>query len=395
MKRQLWFRFMTLALIGFGVSTAWHRVDAATFGQQEVSQQNVIAIASPVNGGEAYQLLVVEQVSDSRACWQENQDAAGTVEPLLLNFDFTGICGRATDSNGYSIRVGGEELGLRYMLRVVQSDNVMRLVGTPINDRSAPTLEIGRTKGVTTEFAKIQLNPGWRFTKRTYNGQTLGHYYFTNDQSLAALAAASENTATDPITPSTGTGSTASPSTLPGTLPGSDAATGTPTTEPSGNSADDSATSDSATSDSEADGTTSTDSTASDANVRVIEITRPSAGSAPPAGTETNSGTGNSPDANPLTTPTEPAGSTVVPTLPAPPSPPNLESNAVNSVRVSSRGSSARAASQAVSSTAKTSSTTFRHDLPYLGGQRRPGTSVATVQQLPAPPQTSTIQISR
>ena len=61
MKRQLWFRFVTLALIGFGGSTlVWQPVDAATFGQQEVSQNNIIAIASPVNGGETHQLLVVE-----------------------------------------------------------------------------------------------------------------------------------------------------------------------------------------------------------------------------------------------------------------------------------------------------------------------------------------------
>lgn len=323
MKRQLWFRFVTLALIGFGGGAVWHPVDAATFGQQEVSQQNIIAIASPVNGGETHQLLVVEQVSDSQACWQENQDIAGTIEPLLLNFDFTGICSRATDSNGYSIRVGGEDLGLQYVLRVVQSDNVMRLVGIPISDRSAPKLEIGRTKGVTADFTKIQLNPGWRFTKRTYNGQTLGHYYFTNDQSLAALAAASENagTGSGSSTPS-GTGAVTSPSPLPTTLPGSDVTPETPATEPAESPATDTAT----------DGS---DSASPDTGVRIIDIVRPSAGSNPATETETNTDTNPDPATTDETTPTPtpPApgsGSIVVPTLPAPPSSPLLDSRLGN-----------------------------------------------------------------
>ncbi len=334
MKRQLWFRFVTLALIGFGGSTlVWQPVDAATFGQQEVSQNNIIAIASPVNGGETHQLLVVEQVSDSQACWQENQDIAGTIEPLLLNFDFTGICSRATDSNGYSIRVGGEDLGLQYVLRVVQSDNVMRLVGIPISDRSAPKLEIGRTKGVTADFVKIQLNPGWRFTKRTYNGQTLGHYYFTNDQSLAALAADSDSAGSGSNTPpSTGTGAVTSPTPLPTTLPEPDAATETPTPEPAESPATDAAT----------DGSDSA-SDSSDSNVRVIDIVRPSAGSTPATEAESNTdsnvnSTVDDPttdtDAGTSTIPTPPSapgsGSIMVPTLPAPPSSPLLDSTLGN-----------------------------------------------------------------
>ena len=334
MKRQLWFQLVTLALISFGGSAVWHRVDAATFGQQEVSQQNIIAIASPVNGGETHQLLVVEQISNSQSCWQENQDAVGTIEPLLLGFDFTGICSRATDSNGYSIRVGGEDLGLYYVLRVVQTDNVMRLVGIPISDRSAPRLEIGRTKGVTAEFVKIQLNPGWRFTKRTYNGQTLGHYYFTNDQSLAALSATSETAGTVPSTPSlgTGTGSATSP-TLPTTLPSTSPTPGT-SAEPIEGTTIDSTTAAPGTSTGPVEGTTTDSATdgstpaSTNTGVRVIEIIRPSAGSTSEA--ETNPATTVEPIVPPETgtpTPTpSPSGSVVVPTLPTPPSSPLLDS---------------------------------------------------------------------
>ena len=197
MNQKLWSRLAALSLFGLGLSSAWTPGVAATFNQREIDQTSVITIAAPVNGGRSHQLLILEQVSDRRRCWQQNGDALGTVNPLLLNFDFTGICGRATDSNGYSIRVGGEDLGLRYTLRVVRNRDVLRLVAVPIRP-GTPTLEIGKTKGITSDFSEIQLNPGWRLTKRTYNGQTLGHFYLTHDLSLAALTSAASTTAAAP-----------------------------------------------------------------------------------------------------------------------------------------------------------------------------------------------------
>jgi hypothetical protein len=40
---------------------------------------------------------------------------------------------------------------------------------------------IGRTNGITTDFSKINLDPGWRFTKRTCDGRTLAHVCLTYD----------------------------------------------------------------------------------------------------------------------------------------------------------------------------------------------------------------------
>lgn len=204
MKRKQWMSWISLAILSAGASGFWNPGAATQFGQQEVNQTNVITIAAPVSAGRSYQLLVLEQLDNRRACWQDNRDTLGTVRPLLLNFDFTGICSRATDSNGYSIRVGGEDLGWRYSLRLVKSQNALKLVGMPLGDRNAPVLEIGKTKGITPDFSKIELNSGWRLTKRVYNGQTLGHFYLTNDQSLATLAAASPVTAANnrPTAPS-------------------------------------------------------------------------------------------------------------------------------------------------------------------------------------------------
>ncbi|MBD3883372.1 DUF3747 domain-containing protein [Phormidium tenue FACHB-886] len=151
---------------------------AGQFDQKEVDQSKFVAVASPYRGGSAFQLLVLEQVSDSRPCWSEFGNEPTLIDPLLLQFDFTGICSRSTDSNGYSIRVNGEDLGLRYSLRIVKQGDDMLLVGAP-SDRSAQAIVVGRTHGVAADFAKITLDPGWRFTKRVFGDRTLGHVYLT------------------------------------------------------------------------------------------------------------------------------------------------------------------------------------------------------------------------
>lgn len=160
---------------------------AGQFGQKEVDQNHFVAVASPYRGGAAHQLLVLEQVSDSRPCWSESGNSPILINPLLLEFDFTGVCSRSTDSNGYSIRVNGEDLGLRYSLRVVNQGNDMLLIGAP-NTRGAQAIMVGRTHGVTTDFAKITLDPGWRFTKRVFGDRTLGHVYLTYEGATVPTA---------------------------------------------------------------------------------------------------------------------------------------------------------------------------------------------------------------
>jgi len=160
---------------------------AASFEQTEVDQSKLIAIAAPV-GNHGYQLLILEQVTDSRLCWQVQGSQPAIVDPLLLQFDFTGICSRSTDSNGYSVRLAGEDYGLQYSLRVQQRGQDLVLVATPFRDKGAPELEIGRAHGVGTGFVRLDLDPGWRFTKRAFGGKTLGHIYLTRDQSLQEVA---------------------------------------------------------------------------------------------------------------------------------------------------------------------------------------------------------------
>ena len=160
---------------------------AGQFGQKEVDQTKFIAVSSPYRGGTAHQLLIVEQVSDSRPCWSESGTQPTIVDPLLLGFDFTGICSRSTDSNGYSIRVNGEDLGLNYSLRIVKQGDDTLLVGAP-NDHSSKDIIVGRTHSPASDFAKIELDPGWRFTKRVFGDRTLGHIYLTYEGATVPIA---------------------------------------------------------------------------------------------------------------------------------------------------------------------------------------------------------------
>ncbi len=174
-------------------------VKASTFSETALDQSGVIAIARPYGEGK-YDLLVIEQIPDKQDCWTESGSNPVLVDPLLLNFDFTGICRRATDSNGYSIRLDGNDLGLDYLLRLVPRGGELVLVGTP---RTAGYSEIvlGSTKGMAQGFMKVNLYPGWQFTKRTYQDKVLGHFYFSGSQ--AAIAAGGDLPDTPPATTTT------------------------------------------------------------------------------------------------------------------------------------------------------------------------------------------------
>jgi hypothetical protein len=150
---------------------------AVTFGQTAVNQDKLIAIAVPRASG-YYNLIVLEQLSDKKPCWRESGSKPTQVEPLLVNFNFTGICGRSTDSNGYSLRVVGQDLGMTHRLSLQKRGNDLVLLGMPSSEKDKP-VEVGRTNGIRPGFLKIILSPGWQFAKRTYSGKTLGHVYIS------------------------------------------------------------------------------------------------------------------------------------------------------------------------------------------------------------------------
>lgn len=170
------------ALAGSAILTlgAIGSAKALSFDETEISQDRVIVIAQPRPFG-GYQLLILEQVTDKRQCWSESGSNPVKVDPLLVTFDFTGICGRATDSNGFSIRMAGSDLALKYALTLATVNGDVLLMGTPV-DYQGKSVIIGRTNGDTNEFMKISLDPAWRLSKRAYQGRTLGHFYFTTNE---------------------------------------------------------------------------------------------------------------------------------------------------------------------------------------------------------------------
>jgi N-acetylmuramoyl-L-alanine amidase len=157
----------------------------ALFGQQEVTQSNFIAIASP--GTRGYSLLLLEQIPSGRPCWRESGATPVVVEPLLLTYDdFSRDCRRGTDSNAYSIRIDGVDYGNDYILRLIERGGEIVLVGKHRREANQPEIVVGRTRGTSStgnDFLKIFLDPGWRFTKRTFEGNLLGHTYLTGDTS--------------------------------------------------------------------------------------------------------------------------------------------------------------------------------------------------------------------
>ena len=178
--------FAVLATAILGAIGTMSLAAASDFDQLEVEQNNFVAIAVPHKGNSPH-LVILEQISDSQKCWKESGTDPVTVEPLLLNFDFTGICGRSTDSNGYSIRMANQDLALLYSLSIVRRDRQLVLIGTSNTNRNTPAMVIGRTHGISSGVTKIVMEPGWRFTKRTFNGQTLDHVYLTNDKAAQSI----------------------------------------------------------------------------------------------------------------------------------------------------------------------------------------------------------------
>ncbi|MEM9816981.1 MAG: DUF3747 domain-containing protein [Cyanobacteria bacterium P01_D01_bin.6] len=178
----------TLAIAAIGLISGSSAALAQEFGKTEINQESVVPVAAQGSGFIPFRLFIYEQVSDERQCWSESGTGPIAVDPLLLNFDFTGICSRAADTNGYSVRVNDEDLGSRFNLRIVETDDGNVLLRAVSNTEGSFT--IGSTGGTSdTGFTRIILAPGWRLTKRTFEDRVQGHFYFTNDLTLAQVLA--------------------------------------------------------------------------------------------------------------------------------------------------------------------------------------------------------------
>ncbi|MFM8675045.1 MAG: DUF3747 domain-containing protein, partial [Vulcanococcus sp.] len=86
------------------------------FNATELDQSQFIFVAAPIGSGERAQLNIYEQRTEARPCYAVQGSKPAVVNPLLSSFDFTGICNRFIDGNGYSLRIGNSDLGTVYRL---------------------------------------------------------------------------------------------------------------------------------------------------------------------------------------------------------------------------------------------------------------------------------------
>ena len=165
-------------LLSAGIGMAPLPAAGSLFLAKDVDGSKFILVAAPIGGSGSAQLNIYEQKKDTRPCYSREGDGPTVVKPLLATFDFTGICGRYMDSNGYSVRVGAQDFGSGMRMSVVPDDNDLLLMGT---SRDGSTVVLARTEGLADGFLELKLEPGWTLKRRHYGERALGHIYVHRD----------------------------------------------------------------------------------------------------------------------------------------------------------------------------------------------------------------------
>jgi len=191
-------RFRTVAAVGLALAatsptTAF--AQGSLFTTVPVELNNFVLVSAPIGKGERSQLNIYEQRTKKRPCFAVGTGVPAVVDPLLSTFDFTGICNRYIDGNGYSLRIGGDDLGTRYRLSVVNTGRDIELLATPTKNPSQPTMVVARAGGAASGFIQLKLQPGWTLKRRAYGKKSLGHLYVYRDSTPVESAPAQ----TDPI----------------------------------------------------------------------------------------------------------------------------------------------------------------------------------------------------
>ena len=157
------------------------------FNSAPIESASFAVLARPV-GDDDWTLVVLEQLRARPFCRTPRPD--GLVDPTLNRFNYTGICGRFIDSNGYSLRIGEADLSHAYRLRVQRRGSELQLLATTAS-RGAELL-VGRGTVPRRDrdlFVSLQLEPGWALRRRMFGARSLNHVYFANGQPLDSLIA--------------------------------------------------------------------------------------------------------------------------------------------------------------------------------------------------------------
>ncbi|MDP6193935.1 MAG: DUF3747 domain-containing protein [Prochlorococcaceae cyanobacterium ETNP18_MAG_1] len=161
------------------------------FNSRPLQQERFVVLAQAV-GGNRWKLVVLEQIKAQPRCWTRRPD--GLVEPSLNQFNFSGICKRYLDSNGYSLRSGKEDLAHRYRLRIEQTRTGLELRAiTAAGSRPITVAKAHDPQRNREAFVQLKLEPGWDLEQRTYQGRNLNHVYFANPDPINLLIAKAAN----------------------------------------------------------------------------------------------------------------------------------------------------------------------------------------------------------
>ena len=184
---------LTVLAAGASVSLLPQVLAGDLFTSQPLDKSRFAVLAKPV-GSSDWTLLVLEQLAPLPHCWESRAD--GLVDPALNRFDYTGICSRYLDSNGYSLRVGQNDLDSSYRLRLQQQGTSLQLLAMNTNESTDLLVGKGRLSRRDRDgFVALQLEPGWELQRRVYGKQSLNHVYFANATPLARLLASNAQAA--------------------------------------------------------------------------------------------------------------------------------------------------------------------------------------------------------
>lgn len=180
---------------------------AALFAAVDLPQDRFVLVAAPIGDGSKQQLNIYEQLNGKRPCFAISGGQPAKVEPLLATFDFTGICNRFIDANGYSLRIGDVDLATTYRLSVIRKDNDNLLIAMPTKLGAGPEMVVARTQGDGTGFMQLVFEPGWQLKRRAFGTRQLGHVYIYRDtvaiETLATEPTSAPPTALVPSAPAT------------------------------------------------------------------------------------------------------------------------------------------------------------------------------------------------
>jgi len=183
------------ALVPAALAPAAQAQGGALFRAVEVDPQRFVLVAAPIgSGGTRAQLNIYEQVNPRRPCFAVGQGKPAIVDPLLATFDFTGICSRYIDANGYSLRVGANDLATVYRVMVSRTPADTLLLAIPTKPGAGPEMVVARSQGAGSGFLKLELEPGWRLMRRSFGGRNLGHLYIFNESWPTAQATSQPTT---------------------------------------------------------------------------------------------------------------------------------------------------------------------------------------------------------